>query len=147
MSKRTVENEEVEFDIVDVLDEIASTENGLWYVLIAGGGMAGGWASAPGAYIMSRCLLEMESDSVFDAAGRFVRAHRSGRAKATAEAQRVRTRVRRALRDGQQTGAEFVLCYHVEGDPRWYMAWSDHHTKGSAVEAVKQYLTEGMLWA
>ncbi|QJW94605.1 hypothetical protein [Frigoriglobus tundricola] len=144
MSKHLVENEEVEFDIVAVLDEIQFTDPSLWFVLIAGG-TVGGCMDATGAYIMSRCLVEVETRHAFNAAGRFVRVPHSEWAKSTAKAKRVRDRVRRALRAGQQAGAEFVLCYHIEGDPRWYLEWSDNHDQESAVEALKQYL-RSMPW-
>jgi hypothetical protein len=147
MSRHTVETEEVELDLVDVLDGIAATERGLWFVLIGGGGAVGGAANAAGAYIMSRCLLEAEAGRAFDAAGRFVPTPSPERAKGTPEARKVCARVQRALRAGRQAGAEFVLCFHVEGDPRWHLEWSDQHDLESAAEAVKQHLKSGVLWA
>lgn len=145
MSK-SVENGDVESDLVAVLDEIEATEQGLWYVLIAGGGWSGGYGNEAGAYILSRCLLEVVNGHAFDAAGRFTPVPHAGWDKNTATAKRVRDRVRRALRDGKRAGVEFVLCYHIEGDPRWYMEWSEHHDKDSVVEAVKQHLQDSMPW-
>lgn len=144
MSK-SVKNGDVDPDLVEVLDEIQGTEPGLWYVLIVGN-RSGGCTDEGGAYLMSRCLLEAATGYAFDAAGRFVSVPHSGSGQSTATAEQVRERVRRALRDGKRAGAEFVTCYHVEGDPGWYMEWSDDHDQGSAVEAVKEYLQDRMLW-
>lgn len=144
MSK-SVKNGDVDPDLVEVLDEISSIEQGLWYVLITGGGWSGGYGDEAGVYIVSRCLLEVVSGHAFDAAGRFVNVPHSAHSKSTAQARQVRAHVRRALRDGKRAGAEFVICYHVESDPGWYMEWSDDHDQGSAVEAVKQYL-RSMPW-
>ena len=143
MSK-CVESGDVEFDIVEVLDEIGSAERGLWYVLIAGGAV-GGSVDAMGAFVMSRCLLEVETGYAFGAEGRFERVAHSGHGKSSAQARQVRAHVRRALRDGERAGAEFVICYHVEGDPGWYTEWSAAHSRQSALDAVRQYLTGGML--
>jgi hypothetical protein len=95
---------------------------------------------------MSRCLLDLVSGHAFDAAGRFTPVPRAEWDKSTAEARRVRTHVRRALLNGDRTGAEFVLCYHVEGDHHWYLEWSENRNQESAVEAVKKYLKYGMPW-
>jgi hypothetical protein len=138
-------NGDVEGDLVKVLGKIECAEQELWYVLIAGN-WSGGCGDEGGAYVMSRCLMEVVHGHTFDAEGRFVSVPDSGSGKSTATAQRVRGRVRQALREGRRAGAEFVICYHVEGDPGWYMEWSEAHSRKSAVEAVKQYLKYRMLW-
>lgn len=144
MSK-SAKNGDADLNLVDALDEIHITEQGLWYVLIAGDGSTGGASDEAGAFIMSRCLLEVVTGYAFDAAGRFVSAPHPGSGQGTAKSKRVRDRVRRALRDGKRAGAEFVICYHVEGDPGWYMEWSAAHSRRSAVDAARQYLTGGIL--
>jgi hypothetical protein len=139
-------NGDVNSNIVGALDEIESTEDGLWYVLTAGGGWSGGCGDEGGAYVVSRCLMEVVHGHTFDAEGRFVRAPHPAPCRGTATARRVRDRVRQALREGRQAGAEFVICYHVEGDPGWHMEWSEAHSRKSAVEALKQFLRHGMPW-
>src|SRR5688572_17224926 len=104
MRSGKVGKRDAEFALVEALDEISS-DGALWFVLAAGG-TAGGCASAVGAYIASRCLMEAETGNAFDAEGRFAPVSRAQKGPVDPDAALVLARVRRVLRDALRGSAE-----------------------------------------
>ena len=134
------------FDMVEAMDEAGCGDgDGLWHLLLADGSVAG-CEDIPGAYLLARCLLEVVEGWTFDAAGRYVQLEATTQAPITPAAKSALARVRGVLKAARKSGVRFVLCYHVEGDPGWYMAWSAHFSKHSAAAELKDFLCGRMLW-
>ena len=146
MGKKQKGQRDTGFDMIETLDEaLSGVGAALWYVLIAGDGVAG-CEDTPGAYLISRCLLEAEWKYAFDEQGRCAPFDRTTRGLIDPAAEGALTRIRKVVSKGLRVGVPFVLCYHVEGDPGWYMAWSDHYDPRSADDALKDFVRGGMLW-
>jgi hypothetical protein len=44
-----------------------------------------------------------------------------------------------------EASLDFVVCYHVEGEPGWPLAWSDNRSEEEAVRELLAFVRHGLL--
>lgn len=115
----------------------------IYYVLLVDGDEVDGGDRAYGleglfaVHLIANALYEQGTGGNFTDTGTWrPRAYRKKPRRGTSKLADVERLVSRM----KESGLDFVLCYHVDDDPGWYMAWSPGLSREEAMNRAFGYM-------